>query len=424
MNDPKLLDAPASKYAVQTFCQTLEANRSIINDLQKNLTSLTKKLENLTVSNRIKETCRLMAVESTPDNSSGHGLVSYGNTENISTALLTKNDDNLMSDSNADTYIYISNGLPRPATSYGFVVYRDASLFPTPKNKNSIMLKTQVISGSVSKSTRDDKLHVTVKLKKLELNEGFYFDKSECVNWDYNQVEWSTNGCTANNTDKSYFTCNCNHLTNFAVLMSVKSSTMQHLDIISYIGCTLSILALLATIIAPILMRDYRRSVTGKLQINLSIALLGVYIVFLSGSIDTAWAEAKAQKSNEKRNEGKQPSNFCTAATWFLHFFLLASFAWMCVQGIALYSSYKRLIQHMESSYFTRVATGVAWGVPALIAIITIAATYPNKYRQDKICWLHVPTGNSNYFSGENVLLWAFLLPISVILLLNMVILA
>ncbi|XP_059842817.1 adhesion G-protein coupled receptor G7-like [Hypanus sabinus] len=115
-------------------------------------------------------------------------------------------------------------------------------------------------------------------------------------------------------------------------------------------------------------------------------------------------------------------TNSDLTATFLLHFFLLASFAWMCVQGVALYSSFNRIIQQLETSYFPKVATGVAWGVPALIAIITIGATYSNKYRQDKICWLAIPREGGNLASGENVLLWAFLLPVSLMLLVNMVI--
>ncbi|XP_078266268.1 adhesion G-protein coupled receptor G7-like [Rhinoraja longicauda] len=425
MDNPEDLDGPASEYAVKAFCQTLEVDPSIINELQQNLTRLTQKVENMTLTKSLNQVCRLMAVKSAESASSGLGLVSYQNTDKyIGTSLLTDDAKDPISDSNVDTYIYISNSLPNSTASYGFVIYKDSALFPIPRNKDSIMLKTHVISGSVRTSTRNAKHQVTIKLKKLALNEGFYFDKSECVYWDFKHEKWSTNGCIETNTNKSYFTCNCDHLTNFAVIMSVKTVTLQSLDMISYIGCALSILGLLATIIAPIRMRDYRQSVTGKLQINLSIALLGVYIVFLSSSIDSSWAEAEAEApmSEVKKNDVKHQSNLCTAATWFLHFFLLASFAWMCVQGIALYTSYKRLIQQMENSYFIKVATGVAWGVPALIAIITIAATYPKHYRQDKICWLHVPSPSSSFFSGENVLFWAFLLPISLILLLNMVV--
>uniref|UniRef100_UPI00398F7ABB adhesion G-protein coupled receptor G7-like n=1 Tax=Pristiophorus japonicus TaxID=55135 RepID=UPI00398F7ABB len=431
MRNPTELNKETCINAIITFCNMLEVKPDIISELWKALSSLTKDLENMTISQNLDQVCPQVAVKSNQINSTdsrtGWGLVSYQNPmalvgKDAIKSVIAEGDIN---NDKMEAYIFIPNNAFKDDAYFGFVLYKDASFFPTLKKKASTVLKTQVISGTVSGHTGKLKKPVTIRLRKKALNDGFFLESYKCAYWNYSVSQWLTDGCDPVNESKNetYFSCSCQHLTSFAVLMTVKANTLQYLDTISYIGCALSILGLLATIIAPIWMKEYRTSVNGKLQINLSVALLGVYITFLSGAISSSWANAPPEKSNTPNSKTTSSTNpFCTASTWFLHFFLLASFAWMCVQGIALYSSYNRLIQQMERSYFAAVSAGVAWGAPALTAIITISATEPtHTYRQEKICWLAVPT-NDKFFSGKNVLLWAFLLPVSLMLLLNMMI--
>ena len=67
--------------------------------------------------------------------------------------------------------------------------------------------------------------------------------------------EWSTYGCykDGNNSTDEIVTCKCNHLTNFACLMDVSQSITEEaslpLQIVTWIGCVLSIVGLLWTFI-------------------------------------------------------------------------------------------------------------------------------------------------------------------------------
>ncbi|XP_048398655.2 adhesion G-protein coupled receptor G7-like [Stegostoma tigrinum] len=426
MQDPAQLNQEISRNTISTFCNILEVKQDIIEEVQAELSSLTEGLENMSRFVDLDQTCSQLAVKSSRANSSinadGLGIVSYQGPFAVSgnNKINLVHEENDINISSLEAYIFLLNKSFNPDTQFGFVLYKDASFFQTPKKKNSFVMKTQVISAVVNETINSFNKSVTIKLRKKDLNDGFYLQSYECVSWNYSVGRWSKDGCylVDANDNATHFTCHCSHLTNFAILMTIKGKTLQYLDTISYIGCTLSIVGLLATVIVPIWMRDYRTSVNGKLQINLSVALLGVYITFLVGAINSDWANATPDQNNIAQSENP----FCTASTWFLHFFLLSSFAWMCVQGIALYSSYNRLIQQMERSYFAAVSAGVAWGAPALIAIITISVTQPKSmYRQKNICWLAVP-GESGFFSGSNVLLWAFFLPVSLVLLMNVMI--
>ena len=40
-----------------------------------------------------------------------------------------------------------------------------------------------------------------------------------CVSWDFAARDWITEGCTTTIGGAGVVTCNCNHLTNFAVLV-------------------------------------------------------------------------------------------------------------------------------------------------------------------------------------------------------------
>ena len=64
---------------------------------------------------------------------------------------------------------------------------------------------------------------------------------------------WSTEGCKVNQTQKykGFITCECNHLTNFALLLDVSQTRYrsQALSIITWIGCGISMVGLALTII-------------------------------------------------------------------------------------------------------------------------------------------------------------------------------
>ncbi len=68
---------------------------------------------------------------------------------------------------------------------------------------------------------------------------------------------WDTKGCVKNGnlSSSTQTVCECTHLTNFAILLSARplnqpSSVALSLSIIGYIGVTISVIAMLATILA------------------------------------------------------------------------------------------------------------------------------------------------------------------------------
>lgn len=79
----------------------------------------------------------------------------------------------------------------------------------------------------------------------------------KCVYWDYSKETWNSNGCHYLLTSEDLHSCECNHLTNFAILMTFEDFTEEKDCIVcqlilkysTYFGNGLSILGLTITII-------------------------------------------------------------------------------------------------------------------------------------------------------------------------------
>lgn len=74
---------------------------------------------------------------------------------------------------------------------------------------------------------------------------------------------WSEEGCHIHLTNRTHTVCECNHLTNFAVLMdvhAVKLDTAHQvaLQIITYVGCIISVICLVLAILTFHLFRGLK----------------------------------------------------------------------------------------------------------------------------------------------------------------------
>eukprot|EP00057_Strongylocentrotus_purpuratus_P011694 XP_011666168.1 PREDICTED: latrophilin-3-like [Strongylocentrotus purpuratus] len=80
-----------------------------------------------------------------------------------------------------------------------------------------------------------------------------------CSFWDEEQGDWSQDGCVLvsgitssdDRSDEEIVRCACDHLTNFAVIMDIhgqEDSLIEAYNILTYIGCCISIFSLLVTL--------------------------------------------------------------------------------------------------------------------------------------------------------------------------------
>ncbi|MGH0130751.1 UNVERIFIED_CONTAM: hypothetical protein FKN15_043442 [Acipenser sinensis] len=96
----------------------------------------------------------------------------------------------------------------------------------------------------------------------------------------------------------------------------------------------------------------------------------------------------------------------CMAVTALLHLFFMASFTWMLVEGLLLWS--KVVSVNISEDRRMKLYYVIGWGLPVIIIGITLATSF-NKYVADNHCWLNVQTD----------IIWAFVGPVLFVLSVN-----
>ncbi|KAL3877079.1 hypothetical protein ACJMK2_034834 [Sinanodonta woodiana] len=205
---------------------------------------------------------------------------------------------------------------------------------------------------------------------------------------------WSGEGCKLVSTSDDTTVCQCDHLTNFAILMSPGKTPTKNqvsLSIISIIGCAISIFCLSVTMVAHLIVWRYVKSARSHLLMNLCAALIISYIIFLAGIDQT------------------ENKNACTAVAALLHYFYLSVFFLMLAFGIEIAVS---VIYVFVTSSRIRWLLPIAWILPAVIVAISLGVTKLKGYGNEKFCWLSIEDG----------LIWAFVGPAALVILINFII--
>ncbi|GLV46319.1 Calcium-independent receptor for alpha-latrotoxin [Carabus blaptoides fortunei] len=256
----------------------------------------------------------------------------------------------------------------------------------------SRVLNSKVISASLGKG-RHIQLSQPVRLSLRHLKTENVSNPS-CVFWDYTMSTWSEEGCHVESTNNTHTTCLCDHLTNFAILMDVHATYLpaghqMALQIITYVGCIISIGCLILTIITFQTFRGLKSDRT-TIHKNLCFCLLVAEILFVLGIGQT----------NERV--------LCGVIAGLLHLFFLCAFAWMFLEGFQLYVMLIEVFEAEKSRI--RWYYLVAYGVPLLIVAIS-AIIDPFSYGTDQHCWLR----------ADNFFIFSFVGPVIAVILANIV---
>ncbi|XP_060080231.1 adhesion G-protein coupled receptor D1-like [Ylistrum balloti] len=174
-------------------------------------------------------------------------------------------------------------------------------------------------------------------------------------------------------------------------------SPVQHmlaLSVISAIGCGISMLFLLTTIVVYLSYWRYVRSDRATILMHLCVALLAAYLLFLVGI---------------NRTENK---DVCTGFTAVLHYIFLVVFFLMLAEGIEVAFT---VLYVFSTRSRIRWLLPLSWLVPVVIVAISMGATKLEGYGNSQFCWLSV-------YSITGVL-WAFVAPVILIIIINAVIL-
>ncbi|KAI8493085.1 hypothetical protein Bbelb_290890 [Branchiostoma belcheri] len=201
--------------------------------------------------------------------------------------------------------------------------------------------------------------------------------KVKCVFWDFDADAWSTEGCESKGQKMGRYTCACNHLTNFAIIFDVSGEGFgdheKPLEVITIVGCVVSIVCLVLTLFSFIITRrDKRRTRTGHAKnqrhafINLCVALLAALVIFLTGINRTA-----------------SPIG-CKVVAALLHYFLLAALMWMAVEAVNLYRAVVQVFDSVSENFVIK-AGAVAWaGLILLFNLLIFILVMRKLVREEK----------------------------------------
>ena len=175
-----------------------------------------------------------------------------------------------------------------------------------------------------------------------------------CAFWDFRMNSgfggWSVEGCWHEGSAHELELCRCNHLSSFTLLVSRSEEELQStihgsiLNVVTFVGCSLSILGIFILLATFVLFPSWRKGSSHKLVVQLSLALLILYLTFLGGV-------------------NQVDENSCRVTGAVLHYSLLASFSWMTIEA---YYQYLRFVQ-VFGTYrprFVLKASILAWGLP------------------------------------------------------------
>ncbi|KPP61947.1 putative G-protein coupled receptor 112, partial [Scleropages formosus] len=297
-----------------------------------------------------------------------------------------------------DTVAFISlphvvgNYLPQQngtSSRVQFHFYGTMDLFKDSEPK--MKLNTYVVSASVTNATIVDlEQPIVVTLHHLEAN--MLNDEVQCVYWDVNKNDklggWESSGCTVNHTIATRTTCFCNHLTHFGVLLDVSRTMVSDvneeiLTIISYLGCGISSIFLGISLLTYVAFEKLRRDYPSKILLNLSLALLGLNLVFLVNS----WLSSF------------NSYGLCIVVAVVQHYTLLASFTWMGLEALHMYFALVKVFNIYVPFYMLKFCV-LGWGIPLIIVSLVLivkmdaygSILYDNSTQKqntlDQFCWL------------------------------------
>nr|XP_033500780.1 CD97 antigen isoform X3 [Epinephelus lanceolatus] len=253
-----------------------------------------------------------------------------------------------------------------------------------PQVNHSYKINSKVVTASVSnRNTSHLKEPVTLTFYHLKSNES----QHTCVFWDssVDGGSWSTRGCKMVESNSEYTVCSCNHLSSFAVLMALYDVENKfELQLITWVGLSLSLICLFICILTFSLIHSIKSPRTS-IHLHLCISLFIAYVIFLAGI---------------SRTESRVG---CAVVAGLLHFFFLAAFCWMCLEGIQLF---RMVVIVFNTNFKTLYMMAGGYGVPAVIVAIS-AMVNAEGYGTKRYCWLKLD------------FIWSFFGPACIIIIIN-----
>ncbi|XP_072404714.1 adhesion G protein-coupled receptor B2 isoform X6 [Chiloscyllium punctatum] len=276
----------------------------------------------------------------------------------------------------------------------GAVLYRTLGLI-LPVTKKSMAINSKVLTVTVRPQPKASE-SIVVELSHLINGTS----DAHCVVWDDSKMDsgpgsWDPQGCETVQTQASHTKCLCNQLATIAILaQKPRDSTMEFTGVPSVplmIGCGIACMALLTLLAVYAAFWRFIKSERSIILLNFCLSIMASNILILVGQTQI------------------HSKGVCMMTAAFLHFFFLSSFCWVLTEA---WQSYLAVLGKIRTRLIRKRFLCLGWGLPALIVAISVGFTKAKGYGTANYCWL----------SLEGGLLYAFVGPAAIIVLVNMLI--
>ncbi|XP_039637368.1 adhesion G-protein coupled receptor G6-like [Perca fluviatilis] len=222
--------------------------------------------------------------------------------------------------------------------------------------KNSTVLGNEVLAIEMGTT-------ITNLTDKMQINfwNMTYKGIPSCQSWngEGSQPNWTDDGCLTIH-DGQNISCECSHLTFFAVLMSplnetISSSDLNNLTIITQVGCGLSMFFLCIVLFMHFLLRRTKASNATRILIHLVSAMFLLNFTFLINNVVANLNSSVA----------------CKIMAALMHYSMLATFTWFAVQAFHLCLQIYTGGQIVISRYILKVSI-VSWVLPSVVVIVLL----------------------------------------------------
>ncbi|KAI8129984.1 Adhesion G-protein coupled receptor G4 [Lucilia cuprina] len=239
--------------------------------------------------------------------------------------------------------------------------------------------------------------------------------KPKCGFW--NKTTWITTGTNTSYVINSYneelLLCNTSHLTPFSVLLNLEimdTFNDSALDMISVLGCSLSLFGLICIWLTAVCFPKWREHSTNKVLLNICFVLTLIMIFFVLLNIP------------DIKSVIFDINNYmhCLITGAFLQYIVLVLFMWMLFIAVLQYQRFVKVYNTDMGGNFIRKFFIVSWGLPLIPTFLLVRykpdAYMPNaqsKAENTAICY---PSGYGFYLG--------VMLPITLIIIANVSIFA
>ncbi|CAK8686690.1 unnamed protein product [Clavelina lepadiformis] len=287
-------------------------------------------------------------------------------------------------DEQASSYIVLPFEVLMQTNRTSFYAFLDDKLFRASTatgtySGNDYIGSEVILSASVVNATKAQNLGTPVVLKFTFTPNACNLTNVErmCAFWNENENGfWSSEGLVHQNITNETAECHFNHLTDFATLFSTTSISLPGSDLITIVGSSISAVCL---ILLVIIFTFNRKLKAGKkfrsafLLVNLGIALLIFNVSMIVSE------QPSVQKSG------------CEVIAVFIHFSLLASLAWMMVEGVVIYINVVHgIYARVHVTDRKMITSSLLWGwlMPLIFVAVVAGVDMDNYSREDAECWL------------------------------------